>query len=124
MPSFFVVCGDSCAAQAAPVLFGAAAGLLWLTWDRERQGEDGALLPGTVRSSLPAAVSRYFRLWNGQAPSLDGSALLAFLLRQAAWWLLLQSMGRGPLVPFLFRPLRGMFPPFSILRREPVEGRP
>ena len=31
MPSFFVVCGDSCAAQAAPVLFGAAAGLLWLT---------------------------------------------------------------------------------------------
>ena len=64
MPSFFVVCGDSCAAQAVPVLFGAAAGLLWLTWDRERQGEAGALLPGTVRSSLPAAVSRYFRLWN------------------------------------------------------------
>ena len=36
-------------------------------WGREGRGWREAL-PGTVRSSFPAAVPRYFRLWDGQEP--------------------------------------------------------
>lgn len=68
MPSFFVVCGDNCAAQEPLSCSALLRGCSGSPEAGKGRGSPGRCCRARW-SSLPAAVSWYSRLWNGQAPA-------------------------------------------------------